>query len=405
MMLRSGLHPASVFRLGGGWQFRCLVLSASQFQDILNDPGQTSKTYVGHAGHELSLLSGKRRGMILNKLCKKELARLHPHSTIKEPTTGSHCDGACRSANNALYDFFLDGRKVKCKSAQLSWIEANKQWRALFHRVKLPCPCFQDQAPFDDLYLTLFSPDRLHIIRHDLQTGVCSTGKRTESQGHQICVRATRGQECWQTGLYQILNRFLTNGCELVSSVDLSAVEVSNWLTQQMEGLTTLQDHAYEGVPLHHMVQQLRGLRIEGIAFEVDQILHPNCSFSRSSSEVDWVRGVVRVEIKSAQMCYSKVQRCWRCSFQNIKCGCQGARDRDLFDELWLAFYSPLGIHILKHPGGKVRFSLTGLQEQDDGQRVNVYSSQNVIDVRAALDQMLHKMEAWGCQPLATILW
>ena len=93
-----------------------------------------------------------------------------------------------------------------------------------------------------------------------------------------------------------------------------------------MEGLTTLQDHAYEGVPLHHMVQQLRGLRIEGIAFEVDQILHPNCSFSRSCSEVDWVRGVVRVEIKSGQMRYNQVRTCWRCSFQNIKGACQAAR-------------------------------------------------------------------------------
>ena len=83
----------------------------------------------------------------------------------------------------------------------------------------------------------------------------------------------------------------------------------------------------------------------------------------------------------------------------------QAARDHDLFDELWLAIYSPLGIHILKHPGGQVRFSITGLNQQVFGQQIIVYSSRNVLDVRQALDEMLKKMEEWDCQPLATILW
>ena len=190
-----------------------------------------------------------------------------------------------------------------------------------------------------------------------------------------------------------------------MSSVDLSDVEVSNWLTQQIEGLTAPQDHAYQGVPLSQMAPQLRGLRIEEIAFEVDRILHPTCSFSRASLEVDWVRAGVRVEFKSTQMWHNKVRGNWRCSWQNIKCASRGVRDRDLFDELWLAIYSPRGIHILKHPGGEVRFSLHGLQGQDDGQRIQVFCSQNVIDVWEALDEMLKKLGEWGCQHLVTILW
>ena len=54
-----------------------------------------------------------------------------------------------------------------------------------------------DEPPFDDLYLTLFSPDSLHIIKHDLQTGVSTVGKRTGSNGHVIVVQAARMQECW----------------------------------------------------------------------------------------------------------------------------------------------------------------------------------------------------------------
>ena len=403
-MLRPGV-PVLIFTVLFGWQLRCLVLSALQFQHILNDPGRTSQAYLGHAGHELSLLSGKRRGIILSELCKKELARLNPHSKIEKPTRGNCCNGARRSANNALCDFTLDGRKVECKSAEMSWSKSWKCWRAHFAHIKLPYPNFRDRAPFDDLYLALFSPDSLHIIKHDLHTGVSTVGKRTGSSGHDIDVTGASGQERWQIALSQILDKFLAPGrCKLMAQIDLSGVEVRNWLRKQMEGMTSHQDEAYQGVPLKHVTPSFRGLCLEEIAFEVDQILNPNCSFARASSEVDWVRSGVRVEFKSAQMCYIKVPGYWRCSFSNIKCAGAGVRDCDLFDELWLAIYSPRGIHIFKHPGGKVRFSLTGVQEHE-GQGIHLFASQSVLDVREALDEMLHKMENWGCQPLATILW
>ena len=405
-MLRSTVPPASVFWLRGGWQSRCLVLSASQFQHVLNDPGRTSETFAGHAGHTLSLLSGARRGTILQELCKMELVRLNPNSKIEEPTRGTRCNGAPRSASQAEYDFSMDGGKIRCKSAQLTWRRSEKRWGVFFRCVKLPWPGFRDQAPFDHLYLILFSPDSLHIIKHDLRTGATSAGKSTGSGGHSIYVRAAPGQECWQTARSQILKSFLTKGrCELVSCVDLSAFDVRTWLAKQMERLTTRQDHVYQWVPLNHMAPQLRGLQIERMAFEVDQILNPNCSFLRTSSKVDWVRGRVKVEIKHGQMLFNQKRQRWRCSFQNIKCASYGVRDCDLFDELWLAIYSPRGIHVFKHPGGQVRFSHSGLIEQDSGQQIRVYSSLNVLDVREALDEMLHKMEAWGCQPLATILW
>ncbi|CAK9110277.1 Uncharacterized protein SCF082_LOCUS51225 [Durusdinium trenchii] len=382
-----------------GWQLRCLVLSASRFQHILNDPGQTSKAYADHAGRALSLVCAKRRGTILQEFCKKELARLHPHSTIEEPTQGTRSNGARRSALDADYDFTLDVRKIECKSAQMSWDKFLKCWHVHFHAVKMPWPGFRDQAPFDDLYLIMFSPDSLHIIKHDFQTGVTTAGKRTGSSSHEITVRGARGQECWQISRSQILDKLLAPGhCELVARIDLSATKARAFLAQQMEGLATRQDTEYERVPLSQMTPALRGLRIEEIAFEVDrQVLHPNSSFSRTSSKVDWVRGEVRVEVKHGMMRFDKGRRRWRCSFRNIKC--------DLFDELGLAIYSPFGIHFLKHPGGQVRFSLTGLKEQAVGKEMHVLGSQKLLDVREALDDMLKKMEEWGCQRLATILW
>ena len=252
-MLRPGVPVVLIFTVLFGWQLRCLVLSASQFQHIWNDPGRTSQAYLGHAGHELSLLSGKRRGMIMQELCKKELAVLHPHSTITEPSQGACCNGARRSANNALY--------------------------------KLPWPGFRDRAPFDELYLTLFSPDSLYIIKHDLQTGVSAAGKRTGISGHDIEVTGASGQECWQTARSQMLDKFLAPGrCELVAQIDLSGVEVRNWQRNQMEGMTSRQDDAYQGIPLKHMTPRSRGLCIEEIAFELDQTSLQRSLSQRNSS-------------------------------------------------------------------------------------------------------------------------
>ena len=95
-MLRTAL-PAAV-SVGFRWrQWRPLVLSASQFQHILKTPTPTSQAYIGHAGHELSLLSGPRRGKILEQLCKKELVRLNPCGKFEEPSEGTRCDGTRRS--------------------------------------------------------------------------------------------------------------------------------------------------------------------------------------------------------------------------------------------------------------------------------------------------------------------
>ena len=399
LMLRTAL-PGFQWR-----QWRPLVLSASQFLHILGKPDLTSQAYIGHAGHELSLLSRPRRGKILEQFCKKELARLNPNSKVEEPTEGIRCNGSRKPTSQAEYDFMLNGRKSECKSAQMSWNQHGQYWRLLFHKVKLPWPGFRDQAPFDDLYLIMFSPDSLHILKHDLQSRVSTAGKRTGSSGHAISVSGARGQERWQTARSQILDKFLTAGhCELVAHIDLSAAEVRAFLTQQMEGMAARQDHEYKGVPLNHTGPELRGFQIEKVAFEVDQILHPNVPFklSRACSDVDWARGDVKVENKHGQMLFDPDRQGWYCSFSRIQCAGEGAREHNLFDELWLAIYSPFGLHFLKHPGD---FD-PSVTQGPRGRKLTFRAPKRMLDVKEALDHMLLKMEVdWCCQPLATVLW
>ena len=406
-MLCTALPAATaVFPFGFRWQqWRPLVLSASQFLHILEKPDLTRQAYIGNAGHELSLLSAQRRGKILEQFCKKELARLNPCGKFEEPSEGTRCDGTRRSLYHSEYDFTMDGRKIECKSAQMSWDKASKSWRALFQRVKLPWPSFRNQAPFDDLYLTLFSPDSLHIIKHDQRTGVSTAGKQTGSSGHRIFVGAAAGQECWQSARSQILGKLLAaEHCELVAHIDLSATEVRAFLAEQMEGMAARQDHEYKGAPLNHTGPELRGFQVEKIAFEVDQILHPNGSFefSRSSSDVDWVRGDVKVEIKHGQMLFDRDRQGWYCCFSRIKCAGANVREHNVFDELWLAIYSPFGLHFLKHPGNFDPSMTLGPR----GKHLRLSAPRHVLDVKDALDQILNKMKVdWGCQPLAAVLW
>ncbi|CAK9015822.1 unnamed protein product [Durusdinium trenchii] len=406
-MLRTALPATTaVFPRGFRWpHWRPLVLSAAQFLHILKKPDLTSQAYIGNAGHELSLLSGTRRGKVLEQFCKKELARLNPNSKIEEPAEGTRFDGTRRSLYHSEYDFTMDGRKVECKSSQLSWNNHAKCWGFQFSSIKLPWLGFRDQAPFDDLYLTLFSPDSLHIIKHDLQTGVSKVGELTGRSGHKIFVSGARGQEGWQSARSQILGKLLAAGhCELVAHIDLSGTEVRAFLAEQLEGMAARQDHEYKGVPLNHTGPELRGFRIEKIAFEVDRILHPHVSFefSRSSSEVDWVRGDVKVENKHGQMLFDPGRGCWYCNFFSIKCAGANVRAHNLFDELWLAIYSPFGLHFLKHPGDFDPSVMQGPR----GKHLRLSAPRHVLDVKVALDHMLKKMEVdWGCQPLATVLW
>ena len=80
------------------------------------------------------------------------------------------------------------------------------------------------------------SPDSLHIIKHDLRTGVSTAGKGTGRHGHQIVAAGARGQECWQTARSLILDKILAPGrCKLVAQIDLSGVEVRSWLKKQFD--------------------------------------------------------------------------------------------------------------------------------------------------------------------------
>ena len=56
-------------------------------------------------------------------------------------------------------------------------------------------------------------------------------------------------------------------------------------------------------------------------------------------------------------------------------------------------------------PIGTLPIDVRRQMSEARGKDMHVLGGQHVIDAREALDEMVQKMEAWGCQPLATILW
>ncbi|CAE7470379.1 unnamed protein product [Symbiodinium sp. CCMP2456] len=152
----------------------------------------------------------------------------------------------------------------------------------------------------------------------------------------------------------------------------------------------------YDNLPLSLSSPPSRGLHIQQIALEIDQRLHPDAKFSfgcggrtvsgrrlsAHNAPVDWVRDEIRVEVKHGKLAYISRSKSWKCTFSCIKCAFPGTRFRDLYDELWLVMYSPLGLHFLKHHG-RFGLSTSGLSTAVSGHQVQVYGPSQEMDSRA----------------------
>ena len=260
-MFKRRCQLAAAVHLALAWHLCLLVLPATQFQEIIDDVGQTSRCYKGHAAYPLSLLSSNRRGRILQELCRKELAQMHPNSRIQDAFQRTCCNGRRRGAHQSEYDFSFNERRIECKSSMVMWNKSDRRWCVEFARIKLPLTGVREQAPFDDLYLILLSPDRVDIIKHDLVTGISQCGQETAVSGHKIKLCGPRGVDCWKTARTEILDKLLGSACSLKARVDLSNPGLQSWLSQSLRDAALPQDEAYFDAPLNSMTSQIRGLR------------------------------------------------------------------------------------------------------------------------------------------------
>ena len=404
---RLGAHgPISVIR----WRFRVSVhfrcgfvtLDASQFKHLWEDVGCTALPYNGHP---LAQLNGQRRGVLLQEWACQVLKEANPNAFFEEAIPGRRVNGQRRNASQAEYDFLCDHRKGEIKSSQLRCEKSG--WRVLFKGVKFPHLMSWNASTFEDLYLVLFSPKWLHLVKHDFQTGVSRNGLQTGFSGHCIRIEGSRNSLSWEGSLHTILDKLCTQGrCSLIAKTDIS----EPWILDMCNKHQGFGRQFYNSKPFSSMSPQLRGLRLQRVVWEIDKLLHSRSFFEHCSNEytcsgsmrgqhnasVDWIRDGTRVEVKSTQLSFSNCRQIWLCEFSSIR--------HDRFDELLLAIYSPRGLDVFKHDGF-FGLSTMGIATETKGKSIYVRAPSGELDPLRALQFIEAKLEANNCPRIARIFW
>ncbi|CAE7935919.1 unnamed protein product, partial [Symbiodinium sp. KB8] len=381
-------------------QVHHVVFPWVQFKHILlHDP--TVPDF--YAGHPLSGMSPHKRGLLLQGLCKSVLTDTYPHLEVEEPVPGICVNGTRRSPQQASWDWTLGGRKVECKSTRLSWLESLNTWRIQFEAVKFAEPASRTQALFDDLYLVVDKPDAIHILKHDLRTGLTRQGVATAVRGHKIVVRGKPDTLDWRSA-WNTISQKLCGGkghCHTIEEICLTDPRLHSAVCHAEEDSVHRRNDCD---PLSDLNPSARGKHVEQVGFEIDQRLNPGSVFVRQGKldPVDWIRDSLRVELKHAKIVKMK-RGSWRCCFSNIKCAAAGVRQANAFDELWLALYSPLGIDFFRSCG-HLRYTSVGVRGVL-GNDVDLRVPPRHTDVFEALCAFRRQLEQAGCDFAASVRW
>eukprot|EP00438_Fugacium_kawagutii_P006869 Skav205284 [mRNA] locus=scaffold1690:137803:145924:+ [translate_table: standard] len=307
-----------------------VTFPASQFQHIWDDVDERRLLY---GEHPLSQLPGAHRGDVAQKWARRMLKETKPDcGDIQDAVPGARCNGVRRHQAQAEVDFIFQDQKAEVKSAQLLG-SPDAGWRIRFGRIRRQSLSQRTQPvfEFDSLYLVIVSPKWLHLVKHDLQTGMSnSTGEVSISRGKR---------RSWEEAVDLILEELCTVGnCKLVGKTDIS----DSWIIDECKKHVSYASQFYHDKPCGSMSESRRGYQIERVLREVDEQLHPGSHFS-SAKRADWIRDQMRIEAKSAQLVFIPSRSRWQCAFYGIK--------QDCFDELLIAMYSPAGLDVFRHDG------------------------------------------------------
>ena len=438
-----------------------LVLPASRFLALGSElRSYADRTYADPElpplTHEICSLASTKRHELLSSLVRMlDETEIHPDSEFEPPTD------ECAS----IVAWRRDGKRIGVRCAQMQWVSlaagrqpsmldvtASGTWVVRFPNV----PVQTEPAAFDELYLALYSPEALHIFRHDGSFGVSTAGRRLATQfssrGKQIQVYASQSVRGWRAALeLYILPKLWTSDCVSLGTLafeDRRAIELAASFKQSSDSKLAA---SYAGVPLADRSPSSRRATLEKIVREVDAELHPGASFEAGAAvrttsaaaasppdsggqqsgeqqaeeeaakwqrHCSWLRDGVRVTCKSAQLGWDKSSRKWRFTFQGIRS--RGAArapelaasapepdpEPQVASELYLALYTPKGVYVYLHDG---LLGLTGAGRMSalSGKQLKLAGPIHEEDWERALDQtilpMLDDDEASGCRRLAFV--
>jgi len=176
-------------------------------------------TASAYEGVPLADCSGAARGDVLSRLVRRlDEGWLHAGATFEEAVAGESVNGGQRGQNKAEYGWQRDGRRVACKSAQLKWDRDKERWMLQFSDVKLATAGERDAA-FDELLLAAYTPEGVHLFRHDGRAGVGASGVRTAATGKQIQLYGPSRERDWRVALGEIRGKMQDKGCRPLAFV------------------------------------------------------------------------------------------------------------------------------------------------------------------------------------------
>ena len=185
-----------------------IVVPSSEFSSELSYRTVTASTF---AGAPLSVLDGATRGRVLTDFARRCDADLHPGAKIEDAVAGECASKVAsgerkrRAQHMAEYDWQRDGKRVACKSAQLTWDGGMRFWKLLFSKVKLETS--ERPAAFDELLLAAYTPEGVHLFRHDGRAGVSTHGENTHATGQRIQFVGRKGETDWRVAWVQLAVR------------------------------------------------------------------------------------------------------------------------------------------------------------------------------------------------------
>ena len=201
-----------------------LVVPAASFEHELGYRTVTATTF---AGVPLASHDSVTRGKVLTTFARCHDAELHSGVVLEDAVAGERVDGRRRGQDSAAYDWQRDGRRVACKGAGLRWDGSTERWKLQFSAVKLATAGGRDAA-FDELLLAAYTPEGVHLFRHDLRAGVGTAGVSTAAAGNQITFSGPRNERDWRVALGEIRGKMVDKGCRPLAFVPWDEAEASS---------------------------------------------------------------------------------------------------------------------------------------------------------------------------------
>ena len=163
--------------------------------------------------------------------------------------------------------------------------------------------------------------------------------------------------------------------------------EIESSVVKQILSETTRTASTYLGLPLSTLNTKIRGDVLQNFARHIDGKLLPDTitdavKDGHSTHEYDYLRGTVRVEVKSGQLCWNKTSLQWFVKFRDIK--------PELYDELCLVLYAPDGLYIFKH--NSKGLTRNGKLTSVKGLYLNYSAPSRLEDWRAALASIVDQI-------------